>query len=203
MRGNLLESPLLAMAIILLAAACPACAAPLTTIDLEGLPDLTPVTNQYPGVLFTHATVLTASLSLNEFDFPPLSGVNAAFDDSGAMTLAFAAPVTYFEAYLTYAAPVRLSFHDSPATLWGAVSSAFSTITGTAGDPGSAVNELLSYSNAAGIASVEILGLMDGGSFAVDNISYESTATVPEPAPALANAAALAALMLRRRFSRS
>ena len=45
-----------------------------TTIDFEGLADSDTVTTRFPGLTFTNATVLTAEISLNEFEFPPQLG---------------------------------------------------------------------------------------------------------------------------------
>jgi hypothetical protein len=39
------------------------------TIDFEGLTDSTAVTTQYSGLIFINATILTAGVSLNEFEF--------------------------------------------------------------------------------------------------------------------------------------
>jgi hypothetical protein len=55
----------------------------LISVDFEGLADSTSLTNQYAGLLFTNASVVTAGLSLNEIEFPPRSGVNVAIDTGG------------------------------------------------------------------------------------------------------------------------
>ena len=128
-----------------------------TVIDFDGLLDSEPVTNQFSGVTFTNATVLTAGLSLNEFDFPPVSGTNVVFDDGGAMTLNFAAPIDSFGGFFTYAEPLTLSAFDSSNNLLASVTSAFSSNLGTAGDPGSSPNEFL-LASIAGISSVTITG---------------------------------------------
>jgi len=46
------------------------------TLDLEGFPDSTILGTQSPGVTFTNTIILSAGISLNEFEFPPHSGVN-------------------------------------------------------------------------------------------------------------------------------
>src|SRR5438445_3289421 len=48
----------------------------ITLTDFEGLVDGTSVGSLIPGLVFTNATVLTAGISLNDFDFPPHSGKN-------------------------------------------------------------------------------------------------------------------------------
>ena len=81
-------------------------------LDFEGLPDSTPLTTQYGsrGVSFSNATVITAGITLNEFEFPPHSGSNIIFDDAGPITLTFTMPISQFGAYFTYFAPLSLSF---------------------------------------------------------------------------------------------
>lgn len=66
------------------------------TIDFEGLPDSTNVTNQYSGVIFSNAIILTTGISLNEFEFPPHSGTNVASDNGGPLSITFASPVSNF-----------------------------------------------------------------------------------------------------------
>jgi hypothetical protein len=174
-------------------------AAPIV-IDFEGLDDLTSVGSLIPGVTFSNATVLTAGLSLNEFDFPPRSGSNVVFDDGGAMRLDFAAPVLGFSAYFTYAAFVTVQAFDSSNLLLGAVSSAFFTNTALSGDVGSSPNELLSLSF-DGISSLIITGDPGGGSFILDDVSYEESASVPEPSTLLLLGTGLA-VAVRNRLKR-
>jgi hypothetical protein len=63
------------------------------TIDFEGFTDSVSVGATIPGLTFTNATVLQAGVSLNEFEFPPVSGSNVTFDDGGPMRIDFARPV--------------------------------------------------------------------------------------------------------------
>src|SRR5262245_43153844 len=76
------------------------------TINFEGLPEFTPVTTQYPGVVFSNAIVLTAGSSLNEFEFPPHSGSNVISDNGGAMSIMLTASATAFSGFFTYLAPL-------------------------------------------------------------------------------------------------
>src|SRR5947207_2203983 len=78
------------------------------TIDFEGFPDSTILTTQYPGLTFSNAMILTAGISLNEFELPPHSGVNVVSDNAGPMTLDFASPITSFSGYFTYLVPLTL-----------------------------------------------------------------------------------------------
>ena len=65
-----------------------------TIIDFEGLPSGTMLTNQLAGLTFTNSVVLTAGVSLNEFDFPPHSGTNVINNfGSGGITINFAIPL--------------------------------------------------------------------------------------------------------------
>ena len=171
-------------------------------IDFEGQLDGTSLLSQYPSITFSHTTVLTAGLSLNEFDFPPKSGANAVFDDGGPIGISFAAPVLSFSGYFTYTTRVNLSFYDALSHLLGTVSSAYANNTGGgAGDPFSSPNEFLSYSSASGIASVIAQGDLAGGSLVLDDLSYQASAGsgVPEPATVLTTLATLMVVVLRRR----
>src|SRR5882672_6224065 len=59
-------------------------------LDFEGFSDSDFLTTQIPGLTFSNAMVLTASISLNEFDFPPHSGSNVIFDAGGPIGISFA-----------------------------------------------------------------------------------------------------------------
>ena len=164
------------------------------TIDFEGLVDSTPVTNQYLAsyLSFSNATVLTAGISLNEWEFPPHSGTNVIFDDGGPMTIDFTIAYLDFEAYFTYLTPLTLSFYDTSNNLIGTVSSAFFSNTALTGDPGSTPNELLSFAYAGGIGSVTITGDLSGSSFTMDDFSGTP---VPEPCTLLLLGGSLAGLV--------
>jgi hypothetical protein len=154
--------------LLLLAAAGPACLkADIITIDFEGFPDGTSLSTQYPGLTFSNTTIITAGISLNEFEFPPYSGTNAALDDGGPIFIAFASPILSFGGYFTYAEPLTLAALDSTSTQVASATSAFSN------------NEALS---AGGVSSVTITGDPGGGSFVMDDVTYTTPeATVPEP----------------------
>lgn len=149
------------------------------TIDFEGLADSTILTNQYPGITFTNAIILTAGISLNEFEFPPHSGVNVASDNNGPITIVFSSPVLSFSGYFTYVEPLTLDAFDSLDNQVDSAVSAFSSNDALFGDVGSSPNEFLQVSSAGGVSSVMITGDPDGGSFAMDDISF--TSAIPEP----------------------
>jgi hypothetical protein len=66
------------------------------TINFDGSPDSTILTNQYPCATFSNAIILTAGISLNEFEFPPHSGTNVASDHGGPMSISFVTPTHSF-----------------------------------------------------------------------------------------------------------
>jgi hypothetical protein len=163
------------------------------TINFEGLADLTSVTNQYSAqdVSFSNSTVLTAGISLNEFEFPPLSGQNVVFDDAGAMRIDFGLTTYDWAAYFTYTAPLTIRAWDASNNLLGIVNSAYSENFVTSAN---APNEQLSFASLGGFRSITIEGSATGGSFVMDNMSYtteDAPNAVPEPGTMLLLASGL------------
>ena len=193
--------PLIFVPFLLAVALLPASLlAGITTIDFEGFPDGTNLTTQYPGLTFTNATVIGAGISLNEFEFPPYSGTNVAFDDGGPISIAFASPILSFGGYFTYAEPLTLAAFDSTSAQVAAVASLFSNNEAISGDAGSSPNELLHVSFASGISSVTITGDPEGGSFVMDDATYPTPGpTVPEPGSILLLLTGMAALVAFRK----
>lgn len=185
---------------IVLLASMAATAAP-TLIDFDGLLDGEQVTIQYGGLTFTNATALTAGLSLNEIEFPPASGSNVVFEDGIGLTIDFAAPVTSVYGYFTYATTLTLSFlaFDLGEAL-APVTSAFASNLALSGDAGSSPNELLGASSVGGIRRVTITGDLLGGSFTLDDLSFERLPgnSVPEPGTLLLVVAGVVGLTRRR-----
>ena len=67
------------------------CDAYADVITFDNLPTSTIVTNQFPGVSFTGAQVLTAGVNLNSQFFPPVSNPNVVFNFlNGTITATFA-----------------------------------------------------------------------------------------------------------------
>jgi hypothetical protein len=151
------------------------------TLDFEGFPDSTILTNQYPGVTFTDAIILTAGISLNEFEFPPHSGVNVASDNTGPMTLTFASTITSFSGYFTYAEPLTVDAFGATNNLVASGTSAFSNNEALSGDLGSSPNEFIQVSFAGGLDSVTITGDPSGSSFTLDDATYTTSTAVPKP----------------------
>jgi len=150
-----------------------------TLIDFEGFPDSTVLTNQITDLSFTNTKVITAGISLNEFEFPPNSGENVVFDSGGPITITFLAPVSYVGGYFTYTTPVTITAFDASSDLIGSIISQFSTNTALSGDVGSSPNELISVSF-SGISKVIIEGDSQGGSFVMDDLTF-----LPEPGTAM------------------
>ena len=154
----------------------------LVVYDFEGFADSAPLIGQYAGLTFSHATVLSAGISLNEFEFPPASGSNVIFDDGGAITINFAGPVFMAGASFTYAVGLSFAVYDSNHTLLTTVSSSFSNNLALSGVVGSSPNEFLSFDSVAGrIARIVVTGDTAGGSFALDDLRVDSGAAMPEP----------------------
>ena len=169
------------------------------TIDFEGLPDSTILTNQYPGLTFSDAIILTAGISLNEFEFPPHSGENVASDNNGPMTIAFATPVTSVSGYFTYSTNLFLTGYGTDSNPVVMASSAFTNNEALSGDMGSTPNEFIQLNFVNGISAVRINGDPDGGSFTLDDLSFTSAAApVPEPNGSLLLIAPLSLLFLHR-----
>lgn len=162
------------------------CAAPAfsdTVVTFEGLVDGTILTNQYPGLTFSNAVILSAGISLNEFEFPPYSGTNVASDNNGPMSIMFATPALTFGGYFNYAVPLELQAFDASNNVVASVLSAFSSNDALYGDPGSSPNEFLQVSYGGGISYVTITGDLAGSSFTLDDATYNGVASpVPEPA---------------------
>jgi hypothetical protein len=151
-------------------------------IDFDSLNDGDIVTTQFSGVTFQNTVALTAGISLNEFEFPPRSGFNVVSDNGGPITIAFATPVLSFSGYFTYLVPLTLTAFDAGNSQVGQTVSVFSNNLALSGDSGSSPNELLSVAFAGGISSVTIAGDPFGGSFTLDDATFDpAAAEVPEP----------------------
>jgi hypothetical protein len=181
------------------------------TLDFETFPDAsvitdsTPITTQFPGLTFTNTTVITAGITLNEFELPPNSGHNVAFDDGGPISISFATPTLSFSGYFTYYEQLTMLAFDASNNQVASATSAYSINVACdpgpvcLGDPGSSPNEFLSVSFPGGISSVTITGDPAGGSFAMDDAAFTD---VPEPNPLLPLLIGAAGIIaVRRRIS--
>jgi hypothetical protein len=148
-------------------------------LDFETFSDTDVLTTQVPGLTFTNAEVLTAGISVNEFEFPPASGVNVITDFGGPIRIDFDSPLAAFSGLFTYAIPLTLEAFDNTDNLLGSVFSAYSSNLGFSGDVGSTPNELLQVAF-GNISYVIISGNLGGGSFTADDLVITPT-IVPEP----------------------
>ncbi len=142
--------------------------ATITTIDFEGLPDSTILINQYPGVTFSNAIVLTAGISLNEFEFPPHSGTNVGADNGTPVAIAFSSPQSTFSGYFTYTSAITVTAYNAANTVVATATSKFNSNPALSGDPGSMPNEFLRVS-ALGITRITIAS---SGDFTFDDLSF-------------------------------
>jgi len=167
------KKPLLLIAAVL--SMPPLLAGPLTFEDLS---DGELLGSQYPGMTWAGAIVLTAGISLNEFEFPPYSGSHVASDYGGPMSVSFAAPVMRFAGYFTYAWPLTLIAFDALDNPVASAVSAFWSNLALSGDPGSSPNEWLAVEHSWGIHRALISADPSGGSFTLDDASILA---IPEP----------------------
>ena len=140
-----------------------------TLVTFENLPDNLSLSNEIPGALFSRATILTAGISLNEFDFPPKSGDNVAAALGGLMEITFSSLIDMVSGYFSYSDPLTLSIYNANGNLLTSIQSA-----GTSNLGG---NELISLSS-QGIA---MLRINSDNHFTLDDLSYNTT-SIPEPA---------------------
>lgn len=153
------------------------------TIDFEALTELDSVTTQFSGLTFTNATVLTSGSTLNEFEFPPSSGLNVVFDDGGAMQIDFATAALTVSGRFTYSEALTLTAYDSLLSPVATVNSLFGSNLVLSGEAGSSANELLALNYAGGISRLLITGNALGGSFTLDDFTYTTGDILPPPPP--------------------
>jgi len=170
-------------------------------VDFESFSDSEIIENQIPGVTVQNAIVLTAGISLNEFDFPPRSGVNVISDNGGPIEIVFSTSVLSFAGYFTYVVPLAIEAFDATDTSVALAQSLFSANDGFTGEAGSSPNELLQVAFAPGIARVVITGDALGSSFVLDDLTFEEGSEIPEPRfTFLILAGVLAGRALRNQF---
>ena len=149
-----------------------------TTVDFDVFADGTVLAAQVPGLTFANAIVISAGVSLNEFEFPPHSGAIVASDSGGPISITFAIPVANVGGAFTYSQPLTLTAFDGADQQIGQANSLFSNNAALSGEAGSSPNELIQVSFAGGIARIVIEGDAAGGSFTLDDLTF---ASVPEP----------------------
>jgi hypothetical protein len=176
------KSSLLLFVIISCAAGPTVLRATPATLTFEGFADSSILTNQYVGVTFSNAVILTSGISLNQFEFPPHSGSNVVSDNGGPISIDFATPITSFGGYFTYSEALTIKALNASDVLVGSAASLFTNNLALSGVPGSSPNEFIYMAVAAGISEITINGDLQGGSFTLDDASYSKT-LVPTPEP--------------------
>lgn len=168
------------------------------TLTFEGFDDLTILTNQYPGAVFTNTVILKQFYSLNEGEFPPRSGDNvASFLGGPVVIMSLAYNVAWVEAYITYDHEMQMTAYDSSFNQVDQDTSAFDNNTLVSGDPGSAPNEFFRVAG-NNISIVIFSPTGSTGLFTIDDVAF-----LPEPATWTLMLAAGGLLSVSRRFRRS
>jgi hypothetical protein len=172
-----------------------------TTYDFESFVDSDILTNQLPGAAFANTIILTAGISLNEFEFPPHSGVNVASDNGAPISISFTGLALNFSGYFTYATQLTLTAFDAGSNQVGQAVSLFNSNLALSGDVGSSPNEFLQVASVGGISSLTITGDPAGGSFVMDDVSYQSSTTTPEPETGLLLLSSMALLAMDKKLT--
>lgn len=140
-----------------------------TVLTFEGLPDNLSLSNEVSGLTFNGATVLTAGLSLNEFDFPPISGDNVAASLTNLLEVTFLGLTDTVSGYFTYGDSLSLSSYDINGGLLASSQSAGVNNLGS--------NELITLSG----QGISLLRVSSNSNFTLDDLSFSNAAAVPEP----------------------
>jgi hypothetical protein len=156
------------------AAVAPFCDAYADVITFDNLPDRTIVTNQFPGVSFTGAQVLTSGVSLNSQFFPPVSDAKVVYDFlNGTITASFAPTptggITSVGAFVTGNTSITESVFRGD-TLLGSVSTGAANFVGAG--TGLPPNIFLSISNFGITRAVFTNNLGFGNTFTLDNFTF-------------------------------
>jgi hypothetical protein len=138
------------------------------TFGFENLADGTVLTNQYAGLTFSNAIVLSQGITLNEFEFPPHAGTNVASDNGGPMTMVSSTPLRSFSGYFTYGVALSIQAYGTSNNLLVSTTSSNSKNEALSGSGGA--NALLKVT-ASRIYKVVITGSPQGTSFTMDDVT--------------------------------
>jgi hypothetical protein len=177
--------PVIATALALsLFASCDAYA---DVITFDNLPDLTVVTNQFPGVSFTGAQVLTSGSTLNSQFFPPVSDSKVVYDfQNGTITATFTPTPTgginSVGAFVTGNTSITESVFRG-STLLGSVSTGAANFIGAG--TGLPPNIFLSISNFGITSAVFTNNLGTGNTFTLDDFTFTRSTIARDPPAAV------------------
>jgi hypothetical protein len=163
----------------------PASSAPIL-VDFESFGDFEDLASQFAadGIQFTGGTALLSGVlggSLNDFEYPPVSGFAVAYDLTGPIRIDFATGALIASGYFTYNSPVTMTAFSGAAVV-GSVTSQFAeNYSGI-----NPANELLQLSIAGGMTHLVLSGAIAGGSFTLDDFFAETrdivvSDPIPEP----------------------
>jgi hypothetical protein len=138
-------------------------------LNFDNFIDSALLSAQYYGMSFSDAIVLSAGITLNEFEFPAHSGSGVVSDNNGPVTIIFASPVQSFAGYFTYGASVTIQAFGSGGTQVASAASQYANNEALSGASGSSPNEPIQVSFASGISKVTITGNPTGTSFVMDD----------------------------------
>jgi hypothetical protein len=168
-----LRSVLGTLALLFSLGAAQSALATVTVLTFDEFTDGTVLTNQYAslGVTVSGAAILNANLN----GIVPVSKPNVAYADSGLMSFspnsAITGDIFIVSAYVSGPADVGLFAYDIGNNLLG---QAILPINAP-------INTLLSVTSSGN--SIARLDIHDGGgTFVVDNVTFSTRSTVPEPA---------------------
>lgn len=166
------------------------------TIDFENMPDLTSVNNFYSnyGVNFQNAISLKAGFSLNEFDYPPSSGLVAIGDDNAPIRITFDYLASNISANFTYSSLLTFNVFDTNGNSIGSfTNNQSSNLSGTQRID-------LNFSD---VKTLEIAGNVNN-SFIMDDLNFTENRVdpVPEPSTMLLLGIGLASFIGCRKYNR-
>ena len=174
------------------------------TFDFENLNEFDSLSGlDGGGISFSGGIALLSGVSLNELEFPAISGSFVAYDiDPAGIRVDLAGGATSLSGYFTYVAPITLTAFSATGVSIGSVTSQFGSNLGS--------NELLELTFTGVAAYFTIVGDPNGNSFTMDDLTVNTLDTQPEPIPEpgtmsllLLGASVLAARQKLRGFRRT
>lgn len=158
-------------------------------VHFEQFTDTFPLTNEVSGLTFSGGNVLTAGVSLNEFDYPPSSGSNVLAALLGSLTVNADTPFDQFSASFTFEDSLNFSGFDNLGNLLFIFDSPVASNLGS---------HTLIGQSAPGIASL-VVASQSGTPFTMDDFDI-GVSSVPEPGTlGLLTLGAAAGATVRRR----